>query len=327
MKKIITLVLLSFLAIACSEQDVILEEEQGKGKEVFETKFGETQNMLQFETANDLNAYIEEYATSDLLSVAKEQSHREDNYTPLLLVYNLTGEEAEALGVKEEDVASVNTNDDMLLFLLNENGEIGIENKIYRIDGDFVYTYVGGNDDEIEKFDTAYELGKIKIADGDTLEFSKTLSVFKHTNNKVVQEHVQGKRQAQTSYHYFSSDYRMRAKQFNGFWGFYSSIGANTKVEQKKKFLWWSDWRTVTAYNRLAYNATYRIDYTSGFPSITLNAVGGVYPYSNQAQKIYAWSVGVPIAPEVYVPLEGYTKHWAHWYTTPVNTVSTTLYY
>ena len=63
--------------------------------------------------------------------------------------------------------------DSMLLYLLNANGEIQIEDKIFRIDGDFVYTYIPGYGKKIDEFIEAYMRGDIKIEDGKTVSFRR----------------------------------------------------------------------------------------------------------------------------------------------------------
>ncbi|RLK00278.1 hypothetical protein [Tenacibaculum discolor] len=321
MKKIITVIMLSIMIISCKEEEV---KEKTQIKEI-ELSRESGSNMLRFATAEELKAFISQHHESetDLLDEARRMSE-EGKYNPLLLVYNLEVDEAEKLGINEKEVPLVSSNDDMLLLLLNEDGEIGIQDKIFRIDGEFVYTYTEGSSSQINEFLSAYKEGKIEIEKGKTIEYTKDLSVYMH-NNKLERDDVSAK--GATSYVYFNSNYRMKARQYNGYWVFYSSIGAKTKVQKRKKFLWWSNWKTVKTDNRLEYELSYKVYSTFGFPTVTLDASGHKYCYCNSANKVYDWSVGFPIAPNIYVPQEGQTKHWAHWYSTTPNTVSTTLIY
>ena len=329
MKKCFLLLMLGIITISCQN----LEDENILGKENLEevtVKRGET-NMLSFETVKELKGFITQRLESDtdLLEEAKEMSNS-GRYNPLLLVYNLEAEEADKLGINAKEVAEVNSDDNMLLFLLNEKGEIAIKGKIFRIDGEFVYSYTEGYENEISAFLEAYSSGKVKVEKGNNIDYSKELNVYAHTNTKKEESKEVAARSA-TSYGYFDGNHRMRARQFNGFWGFYSSIGANTLVQKKKKFLWWSWWKTVKTDNRLKYNVAYKSNVTPGYPgypsSINVAKTGNKYCNCNQAQAVFSWSVGFPWAPESYSPLEGETKHWAHWYSSNPNTVSITLQY
>lgn len=316
--------MLGLVLIGCENQEETILEETIKEEIVLKE---DTSGMLSFETAEALNSFIAERheREADLLEEAKEMS-QSGIYNPLLLVYNLEADEAEALGLNEEEVAVVNTNDPMLLFLLNENGEIAIEGKIFRIDGEFVYSYKVGNENQIASFIKGYTAGKIKILKGKTIEYGEGLTVYMHENEgENYREDVKAK--GVTTYDYFSNDYRMKARQYSGSWVFYSSIGSSTKVEKRKKFLWWTSWNTARTDNRLKYELTYRVYSNFGFPTVDRTASGHVYCNCNVANKAYSWSVGVPVAPEVYKPLEGETRHWAHWYTTNPNTVSRVIQY
>ncbi|SEC90214.1 hypothetical protein SAMN04489761_3915 [Tenacibaculum sp. MAR_2009_124] len=323
MKKMIALIMLSIMIISCKEEEMSNPENQND-LSVFKSN---ENNMLRFGSIDELKEFISirQEGEVDLLDEARKMSE-EGKYNPLLLVYNLEGKEAEQLGIKERDTPIVSSNDDMLLLLLNEDGEIGIEDNTYRIDGDFVYSYSVGGASSIPKFLSAYNAGEVRIGNGDTYKFSKELTIYKHNNQPEREVEGKGLRGA-TSYKYFSNNYRMKARQYNGYWLFYSSIGAKTKVEERKKFLWWSWWKTVKTDNRLEYQITYEITSTFGFPPVTLSASSHKYCYCNSANKVYDWSVGFPAAPNIYKPLEGYTKHWAHWYSTNPNTVSATIYY
>ncbi|CAM1357844.1 conserved hypothetical protein [Tenacibaculum sediminilitoris] len=324
MKKIITIIMLSIMVISCKEEE--MEKESLTKDEVKLSKENES-NMLYFATTDELKMFISEYNESetDLLDEAKRMSE-EGRYNSLLLVYNLEADEAKGMGINEEEVPVVSSDDDMLLLLLNQKGEIGIEDKIFRIDGEFVYSYSQGNSDQINDFLSVYNNGGVQINKGETYKFSNELSVYMHPN-KVEKQEKKTSAKGATSYVYFNSNYRMKARQYNGYWLFYSSIGAKTKVEKRKRFLWWSWWNTVKTDNRLEYQLSYRVDSTFGFPSVTLNTSGHKYCYCNSANKVYDWSVGFPAAPNIYVPLEGQTKHWAHWYSANPNTVSITLNY
>ncbi|CAM1335084.1 hypothetical protein [Tenacibaculum aestuariivivum] len=329
MNKYLLLLMLSIITIACqdNEDENIDKKEQ---LEISAAKEGNI-NMLRFETVKDLKIFIKKRLEldADLLEEAKDMSSS-GRYTPLLLVYNLEANEAEKLGINKNEVAEVNSDDNMLLFLLNEKGEIAIKGKIFRIDGEFVYSYNEGYSNDINFFLEEYNLGKIKLEKGSNIDYTKHLNVYAHTNTKKeFNKNLQAR--GVTSYGYFDNNHRMRAKQFNGFWGFYSSIGANTLVQQKKKFLWWSWWKTARTDNRLKYNVAFRSSVTPGYPgypsSINVAKTGNKYCNCNQAQAIFSWSVGFPWAPEIYTPLEGETKHWAHWYSSNPNTVSLTLQY
>ncbi|MGG8497787.1 hypothetical protein ACQY1Q_15355 [Tenacibaculum sp. TC6] len=320
MKKLIALIMISIMIISCKEEETLRQE---KTDELAVLK-GEEANMLRFGSIDELKMFVSERQESetDLLDEAKEMSEA-GKYNSLLMIYNLEAYEAEKLGINEKELPVVDSNDDMLLLLLNQKGEVAVENKIFRINGEFVYAYTEGFSAYIDEFLASYNGGKIKMEKGETFNYNKELTVYRH-NNEVERE---SEARGVTSYQYFNNNYRMKAKQYNGYWLFYSSIGAKTKVEQRKKFLWWSWWKTVKTDNRLEYELSYKVESTFGFPTITLNASGHKYCYCNEANKTYDWSVGFPAAPNIYTPLKGETRHWAHWYSANPNTVSVTLVY
>ncbi len=327
MKKFLMLIIIAAIAVSCKDEEIITKSPE----ETIETaQRKEGKPMLHFDRVEELQSFIKERVSSDIDYLDEARSFSEKGlYNPLLLVYNLDSEEADKKGIEEKSIPTVASDDDMLLLLLNENGEIGIEDKIFRIDGDFVYTYTASaGSGDINNFTEQYNAGKIRMKRGGTLEFSKNLTVYMHDNVKSASEENLVAR-SQTNYQYFSNDYRMRARQFDGFWVFYSSIGSNTKVEERKKFLWWSWWKTVRTDNRLEYEMSYEVRATPGFPPVNFVATASGFRYCNcnTAQRTYAWSVGFPWAPERYIPLEGESRHWAHWYTTNPNTVSVTLQY
>ncbi|WP_132793943.1 hypothetical protein [Tenacibaculum skagerrakense] len=325
MKKILMLLIIASLAISCKEEEIISEAPE-ETIEIIKRKEGKA--ILHFDNIDELQMFIKERVNADVdyLEEARQFS-KEGRYNPLLLVYNLESNEAESLGIDEKSIPTVASDDDMLLLMLNEEGEIWIEDKIFRIDEEFVYTYTASDGSgDINNFIEQYNAGKLEIQPGKTIEFSKSLTVFMHENGKDQNNYVE---RSQTNYQYFSSNYRMKARQFDGFWGFYSSIGSSTKVEKRKKFLWWTSWNTVKTDNRLEYDMSYEVRATPGFPPVNFvaTASGSRYCNCNNAQRTYAWSVGFPWAPERYIPLEGESRHWAHWYTTNPNTVSVTLQY
>ncbi|MFY7710015.1 hypothetical protein ACOSQB_05280 [Tenacibaculum sp. MEBiC07804] len=320
------LIIIATLAISCKEEEIISESPE---ETITTSKRKEGKAMLHFNSVEELKGFIKERVESDIdyLDEARSFSDR-GLYNPLLLVYNLSANEAEEKGIEEKSIPTVASNDDMLLLMLNEDGEIGIREKIFRIDGEFVYTYTASSGSgDITNFIEQYKAGKVKIQPGKTIEFSESLTVFMHENSIDKEQNYVEK--SQTNYQYFSSNYRMKARQFDGFWGFYSSIGSSTKVEERKKFLWWSWWKTAKTDNRLEYDMSYEVRSTPGFPPVNFvaTASGSRYCNCNKAQRTYAWSVGFPWAPERYIPLEGESRHWAHWYTTNPNTVSVTLQY
>ncbi len=312
MKKIIVLMMMAMLVIGCQEGEVISEEnitiESGIQK-------SEEVGMLSFESFKELNSFVEEYKEADLLEKAKGFA-KQGNYTPLLLVYSLTEEEAGSYNLDKENVAKVNTQNSMLLFLLNKNGEIAIEGKIFRIDGDFVYSYTSGNGNDVDTFEEEYSKGGIKIKEEGTYKYGKDLSVYKHTNYVTEKDASLAGRMTQSGYNYINNNLRLRGIQFDEYWWFISFIGSATIVEKKVQILFWSQWVPTASENRLNYDMGYQVDFVSGGPSLNLITGDDVYQNTSILLRVYRWSFGFP-APERYTPSFGGSLHDTYWGTSP----------
>lgn len=325
LRNILIVAICSMFFIACTKDDEPIQEQEtiivDNGQKRKES------SMLKFESQREFEAYVKEKNASgiDLLEEARMVFEEEGRLSLLLIYQGLEKHEAERLELRKEEIPVVESPDSMLLYLLNEDGEIGIEDKIFRIDGDFVYTYTGGNGKAIDEFLEAYAAGDIRIKDGETISFSKDLTVFKHTN-KSSEEEVKSSFPVEEIHHFNGNNARMIARQWNGHYAFYSSIGSVTKTQEWSKFLWWGHWKDVKTDNRLEWSASYyaqdlvfetspRIKFTEGKE----------YCNCYEAKKIYEWSAGL-IAQE-FNPRSGVTKHWSHWYQANPNTVGTWIYY
>ncbi|SEL16654.1 hypothetical protein SAMN04487910_1913 [Aquimarina amphilecti] len=323
MKNILRIIVLSTLLIACTQDDTVLQQEETSINTKEETK---ESSMLSFDSQDEFKEFIAQKMESkeNLLDEARI-AFEERGRLSLLLVYNsLEKEEAEQLGLKRENIAKVDSPDSMLLFLLNENGEIGIEDKIFRIDGDFVYTYTRGFGKVINEFIAANAKGDVKIQDGETISFGENLTVFKH-ENKIEEITEKSAFTTKVIREFNGRKARMIAKQWNGHWAFYSSIGSVTKTQEWSKVLWWNDWKDVKTDNRLEFEASwYAQDFFEVSPRIKSKSS---HNYCNcyEAIDVYDWSAG--FIPAEFTPRSGVTKHWSHWYPATPNTVGTWIYY
>lgn len=139
MKNILMLIMLVIVVTSCQEKEVV---------EFNEVSSKESSSLKQSQFKGDLESESYKFkvfeSNSELAERLYEYSEK-GNYTPLLLVYNL-----------EEEID---------LFTLNENGEIGIEDKIYRIDGDFVYTYTSSGEGKVDSFHKHVLSDEIEIED------------------------------------------------------------------------------------------------------------------------------------------------------------------
>ena len=361
MKKLIYICLLSIGALFVScDNDAYLDESDNTDKsEVMSSR----DEMLHFRSSEDLNSYIADLLDSemDLLEEAKTRA-RSNEHTSLLYLYSLNLAQLDSIEVNRKKVAIVNSYDETLHFILNKKGEINIGNSIYRINGDFVFKYNIGYESDVNHFMREYNNGGIRIERGQTIEYNENLSVLMHENNESVSEDLadtilfdgniesitdteirdgntlgRTANKSITTYNYFSSGRtRMIARQFNGYWWFYSSMGALTKTQIKKTYWYWwfgwhhvSWWSTQKAYNRLDYEVSYT--YYNIFFNVyqTGSANGHKYCYCNSAKKVYNWSVGFPAAPFYFLPSQssGQTKHWSHWFTETPNVRVRYLYY
>ncbi|WP_064967528.1 hypothetical protein [Tenacibaculum ovolyticum] len=310
MNRYLLLLMLSIVTVACqsNEDENIVEKE----KLTNEVLFREDGRILSFSSFKELEIFIKESIESgqDLIELSKSDFDRSGRVS-LLLAYNIEADEAEKYQLNKKEVVEVNSSDSMLLYLLNKNGEISIEGAIYRIDGEFVYTYKHGNENEIESFLLDYKVGKIKVSDQKTIIYNKFLKVYKHGNNKKEYSS-----RGIVRHESFSNDrsVKMRLEQFDQHWYFYSSIGAKTKTEQYRKVWFWNTWVTVKTNNRLKFGVAYQAKIVG--TNIRMNRsplFDNISNHTNEVMKIYEFCVGTP-ALFHYTAVEGYTEHWAEWY-------------
>ena len=352
MRKIIYLCFLSIalLSVSCDREDSFIDNPDGTSK-VQEKRPDD--DMLHFNSMDEFKSYISEYLDSDtdLLEEAKREA-QEGVRVPLLLLYNLNLTQLDSMKVDRKKVAIVNSYDDMLHFLLNRNGEISIEDFVYRINGDFVFKYTMGASGEITSFMRKFTNGEIRMKKGETLEYSSNLDVFMHENNESIEEDIsntilynaeeneggnttgkdskstveKNNKSIYTYYTYFSSgNTRMIAKKYYGSWMFYTSLGASTKTQRKISYYWWHwtwkkgwhkhyfyYWKTVKAYNRLKYKGTYSI-YFFGSLLYAGPMNGHRYTYGYSAYKHVAWTVNYW---GIYkTTAHGQIHHWSHWFS------------
>lgn len=321
MKNILRMAMYSLLFVACTQDDITIENDVTNANT--EQKINES--MLVFESQDQLKKFIAYRLESktDLLEEARTDFEEKERLS-LLVVYNsLEKEEAEQLKLNREEIAKVDSPDSMLLYLLNANGEIQIEDKIFRIDGDFVYTYTLGYGKKIDEFIEAHMAGDVMIEDGKTISFGENLTVYKHMNRR--QQEIAAKSTTEEIHEFNGRRARMIARQWNGHWAFYSSIGSVTKTQEWSQVLWWSQWKDVKTDNRLEFTASwYAKDFFEVSPRIKSKSS---HNYCNcyEAIDVYDWSAGL-IAAE-FTPRSGVTKHWSHWYQATPNTVGTWIYY
>lgn len=333
MKKLV-FIFCSLLLLASCAKEELTNEAQNESATEANVKASSVQ-MLEFESIGDFKTFVAANMEADLLDKTREMAA--DGFYSLLFIYESNLAELDALRINSEEVAQVHSYDDMLHFFLNQNGEIAIEDKIFRIDGDFVYTYNPGYDGDIDRFVSEYEAGRIRISRGETIEYSENLSVYMHENNEPLESNIaEPPERGVTITDNFANcsgyGFRMRSRQFNGFWGFYSAIGSSTYVQQKKRFWffgWHYYWTTVKKYNRLHYGLEYHVNVLYGGPDFDDSASGHVYCYCNKAKKTYNWSVGIPVAPYFYTPISGSgeTVHWAHEFSCSPDTEHRTIAY
>ncbi len=330
---------MSALLFACSKEDAVEELQQETDSlnltQERNTDAESSAEMLEFGSFDELEAFISQLQESDadLLDEAMSMS-AESGHHSLLYIYDADLATLDELGIRMEDVAVVHSYDDMLHLLLNQNGEVKVANQIYRIDGEFVYQYAEGSSNQISTFLANYNAGEIRLEKGDSEQISEELLVYRHNNDEDItgdldREATENERGV-AAYDYFSGgQYRMRSRQFNGYWWFYSNIGFSTKVQQRKRY-WFFGWRyywsTVQRYNRLNYEVSYTGNGV-GYPSYVNNAQGAKDCFCNIASRTIDWSVGFPAAPFYYTMNSGQSNHWAHEFSVSPNTVSRTFNY
>ncbi|WP_062061678.1 hypothetical protein [Aquimarina longa] len=324
MKKLVSILVFSVLFLACNHDDGLQET---NNTIVNSNKRGESK-MLKFNSEEELERFILEKVESkvDLIDESKRELEREGRLS-LLLTYTLEKKEAERLRLKKENIPVVETYDNMLLYLLNENGEISINDFIFKIDEDFVYSYRIGHSSKINEFLEAYNAKKIKIESEKVTSFGEGLSVYKHNNAKNIETKIYSK-SGNSDYHseqFNGANVRFVAKNWTTNFWFYHSIGASTEVQKENKFLWWSWYTPTKADNRLKYNVTFTVEPFFGLGSAsTLTKTGNVYCNCNKASKTIHWTVKFS-EDSAYSKVKGTSNHWAHWYSSNPNTLSKTL--
>ncbi len=326
MRKVVSILLLSVFFIACSNDDGLQETSSvnatGNSSKQRESK------MLRFDSKEELDRFISEKVESevDLIDESRRELETGERLS-LLLTYTLEAKEAERLELNKETIPVIETYDDMILYLLNENGEISISNYIYRIDGEFVYKYKEGYSSQINEFLEAYKANEIRVEPEKVIPFGKGLSVFKH-KNEILEETKLYAKKGSSNYHaeYFNgANVRMVAKNWiSNFWIFHS-IGASTEVQKENRFLWWSWYAPTRTDNRLKYNVSFTVAPFAGLGSAsTLTRTGNVYCNCNKASKTIHWTVHFG-EESAYSKVKGTSTHWAHWYSSNPNTLHKTL--
>ncbi len=335
MKKLVTLLLVSAFLFACSTDEAIedLQQNETDALNLTQERRANTETpseILEFGSFEELESFIRELQDSnkDLLDEARRMSE-EANYNSLLFIYETDLARLDEMGIKMENVAIVNSFDAMLHLLLNQQGEIKVANEIFRINGEFVYQYTEGSGNQIDRFLEDYNAGSVQIGKGRSLRISDELLVYRHNNNENIEEELE---RGVTQYDYFTGgDFRVKSRQFNGYWWFYSSIGSSTKLQQRKRywfFGWRTRWDTVKRYNRLQY----QLEYTAngiGIPTTVHSAEGFEYCFCNAARDTYDWFVGIPASFIYFTPNagSGQSVHWAHEYSVSPNTEGRTINY
>jgi len=342
----ITFISIGALFVSC-DNDSYLDEQEETDKSTISSS---NSDMLRFNSSNDLKVYISRLIDDDIDLDEESKNRAERNeHISLLYLYSLNLAELDSININRKKIAIVNSYDDMLHFLLNKNGEIRLENFIYRINGDFVFKYNIGNANDIRNFMVAYNNGRVRIERGETIEYTRNLTVYMHDNNESIADDLSDTilyrngsnankstftDKSVTSYTYFpSGNTKMRSRQFNGFWFFYSAIGASTKTKIRITYWYWwfgwhqaSYWQTKKTDNRLTYDMTYTITNLIFGESYEETAVGNKYCNCYRAKRTFNFAVGVP-APLYYTPSTGQTHHWSHWYSENPNVVNKYLYY
>lgn len=331
--KLITIFSLILSIVSCTTEDIKTE----KSLENFDHNLGKesTSIMLRFGSTDEMKNYIEEKFNSERDLVEEAEYDVENNgRIPLLLVYNLEEEgDVDRLGLDTSTIPTVDSPDDMLLYLLNERGEIAIEDYIFRVDGEFVYRYHQGYGNDIKEFLELYDSNEIRIEPEKVLNFSEHLSVYKHNNVPTLKNNNTSKN---FTNHYFTNSFngsdKYMVSQFwnNRFW-FYQSIGAATSIKRPKKWYeFWYFWGDpiVKADNRLKYNLSFTFT-----PIAILGSANTLYynGYNdcnncNKAERVFHWTVDFSEDPKpAYTKITGKTEHWAHWYSANPNTVYRTI--
>lgn len=313
MKKIFLTALLLTCLIGCKEEEVISNTENEDVVEVSASKL-DNKNVLNFRNFDELEKTIHQFIEKDKdLMEESIMNLKETGRVSLLLAYNFEEDEARKYGLKKENIAKVNSDDQVLLYLLNSEGEIVVNETTYKIDENFVYVLKRNNREIFQKFLAEFKEGKIKTKDRKLLEYSEDLQVYKHGNSRESIHNVQQR----TEYGSFFNDtsVRVKARQFDDYWFFYSSIGAITKTEQFRRVWFWSSWVNVITSNRLRFSVAYeRFHFWSTNVPLGGNTMrDDINRRTYAINKVYEFCVGPP-ALYVYRARLGFTQHEAGWY-------------
>ena len=310
MKKVFLLIMMTIMMISCQEEEVISSEKSITTKEIYLEEEKEEVGMLSFKSSDELYSFVENNEGADLLELAKKYSEK-GIYNPLLLAY----------ASEKEDVPVVNTQSSLLLLLLNEDGEIGIEDKIFRIDGDFVYTYTANDDGEgaetIANFLKEYNAGGIKLKEGGTIEYDN-ITVFRHENG--VEKTGKSAKAFNVNTTSINTTTTLRGVGADEYWFFISFVWFSTNVEYNSilpgflnMFL-----NAATSQNRLNYDVGIETDYVlAPWQPASTNYYGDdAYATTRVLWRLPKLSIGIP-APERYTITLGGSLHETYWGTSP----------
>ena len=332
MKKLYLLLLI--FSVSCAPDDLIELNKNSDDK----NKAKPSIEMLHFNTHEDLDRFIAEKIDRevDLLEEANRMS-KEEGYNSLLYLYELNLAELDNIGLKFEDLAVVNSYDDMLHFLLNRDGELSIADKIYRINDDFVFIYTIGFENEITEFLAQYNTGSIQLENKELFQFSRNLAVYLHGSIEYLDDAL-GRASIIYEDYFPGNQYKLISKDFNNNFYFYSSIGASTKIKYHERywfFGWKYRWKTVKRHNRLKSEVswtTFPDVYSYTYTNNSINHTIECYCFS--ASKIYEYSTPTLFGGTVqwadnYVgPKPGsVTIHWGHEYSVSPNLQYRYIYY
>lgn len=315
MKKVFFLIVMAIMVVGCQDEEIVVSDVTTNNKT--ET-IRDDILMRYFNSFDELNYFVEKNEGSDLLDLAKQES-KEGNYNPLLLVYAEFSEE----GKEIVDVPVVNTQSGLLLLLLNEAGEIGVKNHIFRIDGEFVYSFSVDMDADARsqraaEFLEKYAAGSFKLPEGDSMEYDD-ITVYHHDNKETTKSKTTSARTFNSTTTSINGNTSLRGIGADEYWFFISFVWFSTNVEYDSALPGVVNmlFNATKSDNRLNYDVGIQTSNVS-FPFTSATSYYGidVHETSRILWRLPKFSFGFP-APERYTITLGGSLHDTYWGTSP----------
>jgi len=135
--------------------------------------------------------------------------------------------------------------DELFASIINVNGELRFDNNIiYKVGADYSFLFKNGEEELVDRFYRELAGGTITVEPMVENKFYEELIVF-----KTHQESSESSNSRNIIDRFFNDDHRLRGKTTSAWAGVYASIRAVTKADERRNFLFWTNWRNEDIQN------------------------------------------------------------------------------